>query len=996
MKPIRLSMQAFGPYLSVEEVDFTKFNQGLFLITGPTGSGKSTIFDALCFALYNEASGEYKESKMFRSDFAKEDLETWVKLDFSHQGKQYSVYRKPSYLRKKKKSDDYTIAQGEATLTVDGQLIYSGLNEVTRAIEELLKVKASQFKQIVMIAQGEFLKLLLTKSDERMSIYRKLFNTQVYADFSLRLKEEFLKIEKTYQGIKEEFDKIKFELNIEEAPTSLNDYVELLRSKIESLYVQKEGHIKQYQLKMKQQSSAQAKYAQAEETAQLVEKLNHIKEDYNRLVEVTADYDIKRRKLKELDYLLKEIKPLVGKTEETRKNYKDTLEQLKQLNTMIAEYEQDIEKHKSELRLLNEQKVLIAEEKIMIHTLSEQIKQYELYDINKAKLLKSETELSQELKNKANLNEKSLMIIQQIDQQRAFILLHNSVQEKMALCVHTLKQLEEEEKNYGHIADLTNKREIVAVKLSQAIATYDQCSKRYDEYARHFYASQAGLLAEKLVENEACPVCGSTQHPLKAQLTSDVVSKETLDEYSNIKDKAQESLRNESEYLNTIDHDLEHYQGILLYENKALFDKALKEQEALKELYENQAQQLQQTLIKQQNDEEELKNIQIEQSINDQAVKTKENECLVLKTVLADATVKFAYQSQNETQTMLSSVQSHVSSYEKNKQTLEIVMTETNTKVAKCRGQYASIELLNQGYSSNLKELEQELNERFPEISDYQVMLEETKMIETLRQSIEAYDQELNESSTKIKQLEALIANRQTYNLNELKEEIEQLIKAINILNLEKEAINLEVELKERYFMRLEHLLSAQGDLEVQYALYKPLSDTANANIAKKARINFEIFVQGMYFMEVLEAANIRLHKMTLARFTLKMRNSSGFQSVSGLDIEVFDEYTGKSRDVKTLSGGESFMASLSLALGLSDVIAQKAAGIELECIFIDEGFGTLDTQTLEQALGLLQELVTQNRLVGIISHVDTLKQRIDQKIEIVKEYKGSTLHQVL
>ncbi|MFI3284362.1 MAG: SMC family ATPase [Erysipelotrichaceae bacterium] len=990
MKPILLTMQAFGPFKHQVSVDFTSLNQGLFLISGPTGAGKTSLFDALCFALYNEASGENKESKMMRSDFADNETETYVEFTFSHQQDIYRIYRRPSYLKQKRNKEEWTTRSGDARLYKNEGLIKEGVKEVTLSIEQIIGVKANQFKQIVMIAQGEFLKLLLTKSDERVKIFRKIFATHYYQNIQNTLKESYNKIAAQYQGVQDKSELLQQEMGID----SYMNFSDLL------LWInnQEERSIKNLEISTKLVQQKEGAHLKA---SLVKEKMANENMQITRFLAIEKDY---KEYKEENQALINEKNPLVHQQKmavllnpiyQAVKAYLDELKELEKTKTQLTQQItqlKDEEKTLADLniQLINQEKYIVdIKEKMVL--LENQKGQYEAYDSLKKtqeELKEKHTRLQIEIDAITTEKESINHQIIKANQQQVELFEKTSQQVKLEQFVEQMKKQKENQEKLKELKELL-KKELPLFEQSQLAQQEKQ--KDYDYHEHAFYQAQAGLLASTLSPNKPCPVCGSLEHPSPATYQREIMNKQKLDRHKQELEKLKEMVNQKRSFMEQNSYDLNRIQ-------QEIKTNWIEEKD-----YEKQLTQINQEIIHLNKQKEWL--IQAEQKLQSfesiVQVKQLENQSLVIRLAenegkLTSIKSGLAYDNLTEAKNVYQSFLEKTQVYQQSKEHHLEAVGKNEQESVKVKALLDSIHQSMSDKGSKLEDKQKALSEINYSYEDASQLIKQSHFIQDKLEKISEVEKHLDRKQANLEGLKGALSCFSLHDMSVYQERENELVLQLNDEKKAHTSLQLQLKEIEKWKKRVKQLIKESEVLDTQYHLLQPLSDCANGNISGKQRLTFEIYVQSVYFEKVLILANQRLRKMSNQRYRLQLKKQNNLQSLSGLDLEVYDEWTMRYRDVKTLSGGESFKASLSLALGTSDMITQSASGLELDCLFIDEGFGTLDQESLEQAMDILQDLATQDKLVGIISHVETLKQQIDHKILVEKDYDGSHVSVVI
>lgn len=936
MKPKYLKISAFGPYSGVEEVDFTKMDNGLFLINGDTGAGKTTIFDAIIFALYGEASGNIRQSNMLRSDFASDDIDTYVELTFENNGKEYYISRSPEYLKKKKKGDGYTKKSGDATLKYPDGRIVNKYSAVTENVIEILGITKDQFTNIAMIAQGDFLKLILAKTDERSKIFRNIFNTKIYLDIQFILKEEMMK--RLDENKKFEDSILQYERDTECDKKS--EYYDVYSS-------------------MKKEKNINA----IDGFIEIVEKMsvedNEIKNKY-----INFKEDFEKNSVIISDML-------------------NVLEEIKNCNSDIKKINEEIDENKEKLSLVNNEKTnheknrKIRDEKyIYLNDLQSKLGEYENLDckINETKAL--DKEIKKLLRRKEKESDKIDTIKKNIKEYKDNQIKINEFNEKI-------------NENKLQLSDILVKYEIINEIISKKSSIdklckeYEKLKEKYviiEEDARKcrlesaileesFLREQAGILASDLKDGDACPVCGSTTHPQLAKISK---LAPTQKDVNLAKDKVEKIVKQ----LEDASAKCSHVNGQLEIEKNEYNKKC--------------------DSISKDVDVTEYNNILSAKNKYEEIIKELKNE--------NNRFIKFIGDNEN--------VSEKLEECEKTLESIENKITEADKSIVDINIKLAGLN----GIISNIKLKLKFESKRKAEVEIYFLK----RFIEEHDNSCELIDNTINSlkeiSTTNETKLEMFLKQEKN-----LKDKLDCLVKKLNEFNdkldwsdikyvyyvkqtLDSEIKKLEIQCSiieyrvknnENAINKIKDILKGREKVIKEYLMYQKLCNVANGTISGKDKITFERYVQGTYFEYIIAAANLRLKDMTDRRYELLKRVDNNLRSQSGLELDIKDAYTGKVRSINTLSGGEAFKASLSMALGLSDVVQSYAGGIRLDSMFIDEGFGSLDKESLEKAIQILNNLSDGKRMIGIISHVGELGDWIDKKIKISKSNEGSKINQI-
>jgi len=767
MRPLMLTLSAFGPYAGEETIDFTKLGtKGLYLITGDTGAGKTTIFDAIVFGLYGEASGEARGADMLRSKYAAADTPTYVRMLFSYRGAEYRITRNPEYRRPSRKGEGYTVNKADAELVCPDGRIVTKNREVTRAVTELLGLDKNQFTQIVMIAQGDFLKLLYARTEDRSRIFREIFHTKAYQTLQERLKTEAGALRQEYETLEK----------------SIDQYLEGILCEEEDFAARMDS--------VRQNRKA----IPTEDIVTLIQE---------RIAAQEEQLILLQKRLDTYEKELEQVNQVIGRVNE-RKKRKEELEEAKKRLLRIG----------PSLTLIQEQ-----------------------YD-RKQRVFQEFEE------GRAQLERAYRDSLEMLEKKEA--------QEQMRLQVERLR------------------RETAAGRKAyeQAALLHRRAKDIYDEMERQYLDEQAGVLALHLEKGKPCPVCGSLTHPMPAKQKEGAPSKEAVDR-----------ARKEAETANVRLH------------------KASEEAGALKGRLESAQEQYRLML---------------------EAETDKEKEAVL-----------FRFTGKEEAEKMLR---------EKERENLQL-----KRELAEMEKEYRNQE------------------KEFQRCRNIAEMLERQ-----LEEDGETVPEELEEKRCALTEQKQLALKEQR--------ELHRCVQT-------NAGIVRDIEKRGRQMKAVEE----------KWGLIGELAGTFNGNVAGKDKIMLETYVQMTYFDRMIGRANTRFMMMSGGQYELKRAAAQNIKSQSGLELDVVDHYNATVRSVRTLSGGEAFLASLSMALGLSDEIQSTAGGIALDTMFVDEGFGYLDDEALAQAIRALQGLAEGNRLVGIISHVGSLKEKIERQIVVTKEKSGGS-----
>ncbi len=926
MRPTRLVMSAFGPYAGVCEIDMEQLGeQGLYLITGDTGAGKTTIFDAICFALFGDASGSSRETSMFRSKYADADTATFVELEFTHGGKEYYIKRNPEYMRPAKRGEGLKKELPNAELRMPDGSIVSKVKDVNTRVVEILGIGREQFSQIAMLAQGDFLKLLLADTKERQVIFRDLFKTGLYQTLQFRLEDERKKL----------FGKVA------DSKKSMEQYVSGLECDEDSVLLAD------------------------------VEKAKAGKLTYGDLIElmdslIEADKEAAKAMLQQItvmDKELEEVDKKIGKANDIIKN-RQALEA-----ALIEEKTLDEVADKVTERLQNAQEALkqkdeLLKESTAIEAVIASFDKYEALAENVSQcsesLADATAQLMQLQKDSSEMAEKKAACKDKLDS------LKNAGENKIRLLGKS-EAIDRKSKDIGDIEKSFAQYDRDKKKLDKLQAIYVANDKDYQEknavyehMNKAYLDGQAGILARGLEEGKPCPVCGALSHPAPAPWSESIPGEAELEEAKASADDARELARESSNEAGQMKAVLEKAcmdavsKACMLLEsdsdsldNKAGEDELYQVREEIRELKNTVSR--------------ELTDIQTQIEAEDARIKEKKD----LESALPDI--------------------------EKNEQELAKTLTETSENIASLKAR------LEEG-KKQLEELKKDLKYE----SRSEAELKKKELSKTAKALQKEYDdaqseqkdhiQKVSEVKGRIGALQTALQNTEDIDIDAVTQKRSEIDTARKEMNGKKSIVEGRIRSNETAKANIMDRADDMAEYEEKYSWVEALANTASGKITGKEKIMLETYIQTTYFDRIISRANLRLMKMSGAQYELKrLSEALNNKGQSGLELGVIDHYNGTERSVKTLSGGESFMASLSLALGLSDEVQSSAGGIQVDTMFVDEGFGSLDSDALDKAVGALAGLSEGKRLVGIISHVAELKERIDKQIVIEKGKSGGS-----
>lgn len=910
MRPVKLTMSAFGPYAGQVELNLNELGQsGLYLITGDTGAGKTTIFDAITYALYGSASGSVREPNMFRSNYARPETKTFVELVFECKGEQYTVRRSPEY--QKISNGKTTTQRATAELHLPNNQLVTKQKEVTQVITDLLGVDRDQFVQVAMIAQGDFLKLLLAPTDERQVIFRRIFSTAKYQELQSKIKADVSEIEGAcrvlWQSIQQHLGGISCN---EDSPF----YESVARARSGKMPV---GEI----IPMLEQLLTADNTRQAEVDVRIDSLL---KERARFLAEINqAEVELKTRT--ELDAAKSKLAALESSmilTNQALKKNLDCQQEADRLSKQAAALSSQLGQY--------DRLDQLAREQIIIHAQLASAREKEQADSESVALFKTQLE-----KDRAEYKSLADAAADLSKRARERQTVEDTVKEIQTI-INDHKALELLRKTYTDA--------VAVYKNRQADA--DTANAEYQAANRTFLSEQAGILAQQLSPNTPCPVCGSLNHPSPAQILSEAPSERELEKLKKAASRTQELVRQASNKAGELKGRLTEQESSFQQRTNFIPAGAISTEYLTQEL-------------------ERRKTALATAIVAERTAKARADRSAELSKVIPDKEALLSVRIEQ-----LSLDKAEIAKLNEREASLSSQVKDLQAGL-QYTTRIAAAEAINQWEQSAARILAEIRKAE----SDAQNQKDQYSML-----------------SGQIKALELQIASCDGHSIRPAQARIAQL--EAEQASLSQESKNIHARVVQNT-AALDNLLRQSEELkqkETQLMWLSSLSDTANGTLSGQVKMTLETFIQTTYFDRVLIRANTRLMVMSNGQYELTRRKESlGLRYKAGLELDVIDHYNGSTRSVRTLSGGESFKASLSLALGLSDEIQSAAGGVQLDTMFVDEGFGSLDEESLQQAIGALNSLSEGHRLVGIISHVGELKERIDKQIIVKKAVSGGS-----
>lgn len=1044
MKPIYVKMSAFGSYAGEETVDFTDVNHGIFLITGDTGAGKTTIFDAITYALYDQTSGGKRDGEMMRSQFADDDIRTFVELKFIYNGAIYIITRYPRQERiskRRNKDGEYTktIDQPSVELIMpDGMPFRGKIKEVNQKLVDIIGLDVNQFTQIAMIAQGEFLKLLHAPSKDRKEIFAKIFNTRIYWRIEEELKERsksiYSKLEDNRKDIIREIGNIQY----------------IVGSAYEEEWAQTPRFSESnpdMQLSLIKQIIDEAKQMEAEITAKLADnqrEMNMVITELRQAEEINKLFagleQVQSRKA-ELDNKNDEMESLKNKVstakkaamvEPKEKAYQSKQKELKDCNQRIIDIKEWLENNKAilqdrrqesetkETEYRKQNPVLVA----TISKINDLMPKFEQLEV-----LNSQLELCKKMKQTAqegyeHITENILMAAEQQDKLSQDQIKYKEAADNLLSLTQSEEKLSEKKTSLTNLLssmktlqELRTAYNVSMKEYEAAEVTAREKSDYYDTVYQRFIEGQAGILAHELKEGCPCPVCGSASHPKPAALTDNDISQKDLGIAKKAKEDADKELEKKKDAMHQAKQHLEKQKTIAEIEGKRSIDpdfdaeaattdeiniilqecseqlraktEKKKQAEKAKSAYERNEAKLK--LLK-----ENLENYLKQKDTAAQELKLAEVKLAETAADIKNLQASLIYETKMAAEEELAASQEHIQQLEMamtdSAKSYQLLLEETNRKQGNLKTEETTTARLADEEKSLKEELDTEITKQgFPDLASYRSSIIVAVQIGELEKTYQHFREEViriesslkhyTEQTTGKSRIETVALEDKKTGLEAAKQQLDNQSKSVFGIRTRNESI----------LMNVEKLNEIRQMAKNEYSIINRLEATATGKAGQK-RLNFQTYIQRRYFNSILNEANKRLIIMSNGQFILKCRNIEDLsnQGEVGLDLDVYSLVNDQSRDVKTLSGGESFMAALAMALGMADIIQNTAGSIHIDTMFIDEGFGSLSDETRMQAINILNGLSEGKRLVGIISHVTELKAQIGTKLVVTKSDKGS------
>lgn len=1037
MKPLKLTMQAFGPYAGTETIDFRQLeSRTMFVISGKTGSGKTTIFDGISYAIYGKASGEDRNGTDLRSQFAQDDLLTEVSLEFSLRQKTYLITRSPQQEKKKKNGEGTTMLGAKAELYLidengEQQLLASNVREVDEKIKEIMIIDSNQFRQILMIPQGEFRKLLTSDSKDKEIILQRLFHTEVYKKVEEKLKEEATVLKKSVEDQVEKRNTALRSIKASENP-ELKEYIEagsvndmlimpLLKLEIEAMADKLEQLNLDRIERQKERDSQQERLFEAQTTLKQLETLEELRLKKENLAGQQENF---KRKEAEADLAKKAA--LLATQEKLCHRLKadcDSLtDQAEEISKKIMFFTEKLAKaeleHQQQLDREPERKAA-SEHKNKLENMRDDVMVF-------ASIAKSVDELSQNLHTSKQEREKAEQTIKAAEERLKSLQAEKEASEKAQLSLlendRRLEKLQFELDKLQKMQSHSQKVGIANQAYNQKKEAYNNAKARFEDskatvnaLEQNWLHSQAAVLAASLHEGVSCPVCGSKHHPKPAKASDEFIPTEEdlkaareqaakLDKEKSITEKAfieaEANLNSLTAAAEELTSEIKSFRPD--FKTDDLTDVIMQIQSDQWNVQEEQKK----IAIKVNSQEKiilEMKRFEdgIEKLQKQQKTMEENYHQMVIQYTEKRTTLERITEKIPEDMRSIEMFEKKLSDAIRLQEQLDFLLEQARKTYQEAKEHLGTVKARGEDAEKRLKEKNDELNaerdlfknnmiaQGFDNFQLYHQAKKPERDIQLLDTEIRNYREELRSVSDRYDEMAKMLQDVKKPDIESLQKEFSNLNEKIKQADEAYQDLNLKKRDNQSVFEIVESLNEQMKVLEERYKLVGHLYEISKGQ--NTYRITFERFVLAAFLDDILSEANVRLNKMTSGRYRLLRKTDRSKGNVqSGLELLVLDAYTGQERHVKTLSGGESFKAALSLALGLADVVQNYAGGVSLETMFIDEGFGTLDPESLDQAIEALIDIQSSGRLVGIISHVPELKERIDARLEVISTQTGS------
>ncbi len=1030
MRPIKLIVSAFGPYAGREVIDFTGFgNSGLFLVTGDTGAGKTSIFDAITYALYGEKSGE-REVRGIRSDFASPDTKTFVTLEFESNGLHYTITRSPEQMRPKQRGSGETKQPREDDL--QGPNIHcTKRKEVDDAIRDILGLDIKQWRQTVMIAQGEFRKILSSSTRDREELFRSVFSTEPIRQFQDRVRGEYNQAVGDYnrhndvlKGIASRVSGTEEDLAVLDDMKGRTIFAPELKSLIDGMNQRDLAQLSSLEAKTREANESLAKLEARKSDA---DGINGLFADLDKTVTELEGLEAKQPEIEEMEARSKRISlavsavPAYLRAENSKENVSRLEREIVTLQERIVNDRERESEFVENLKMAEEGRESMEDMSSQASVLESQRGIF-LQIQEKEKEISSGTANLESMEGEArSASSLKQNLEQKVVENRAYLKENQSAKEDLKVTEAKIKEERVRGENLRSLsmAILEGRKASAQAadavrREGEALNAKNAADTAYNEAEASFYASQAGILASRLEDGEPCPVCGSVHHPKKAELAPGTVDearlrllKKSRDEadgdYRSATSNAEAAKAKASEKLaNAIARcaDL----GLADLRDYDAMESAVKEQLELNgtKLDDLQKRQL---ILKNISDridringefpkiDEELASVTEELTLYENQISKTKGSLEIERKALEELRAQTRFESSEEQWAEINRLRAAAAYIKKRideaNSALTSVRSRIDTNEKQLTGKISELEGAKKDSQEAVEAFTETLRSKQLALEDFLGSKDLGEEAKTLDDTVSKHRSTVASLTSKHDSLRKAVAGKSPVETESLEIEIAEANQSVEDARVSENAVRTRIDINRRVLKDLE---GAEADMHTaaqRISELKPIYDVAIGGSDKRS---FETIVQAEYFKRVLAFANRRLRVMTDGRYTLEIRRASeDRRSYTGLDLDVHDAQTGLSRSSETLSGGESFMAALALALGLSDAVQAMSGGVRIDTLFIDEGFGSLDRDSLNNALKVLEELSDGKCLVGIISHVAELKERIDRKMLVTVSPKGGS-----
>lgn len=1028
MKPHMLTISAFGPYGGKVDVDFDVFGgKGLFLVTGDTGSGKTSIFNAITYALYGRTNDD-RRNVVLRSDFADPGTKTFVRLTFEHRGIEYCIERSPEQVRPKLRGSGVTKTPASAELTWDGGAVTKD-SEVTRKVTEILGIGFDQWKQVSMLAQGEFRKLLNCDTKERNEVFRRIFSTEDIRRFQDNLARMAKDTRDEYDSAEAALLEAMAGADIPEESPYYEDYA----GKKDAVSYSKEvSEILSRQLGMDSGTmsdirarikAVDAEKASANRALAEASALNAKMDALERETEAAASLEAEKARIEEdaavleaINSAVRTVKAPMGEISSIEKMLADTIAQaeasemqLMDAKGVLLSSESELEQAMSEgprMEALSERAAQLAAEREAYGAIDELESQLEAVDAG----LKEKAEARIQAENRlAALKEK-------VESSREFLAGNEGAGEEAERIVNQLDKTVRLRRILDDLRNLMNRRDSLKEELEVAEKEYVAAEERktelmssYDECTTRFFSAQAGILAKGLEEGKPCPVCGSVHHPSPASMVEGAPTKDDVDQLWGKVQAQMDRLSNRSQKVQEVRQSLNAVMAEIeeIHESEGLIpgfnmdalendlDGAIADMKAQRKLLLSAAEKVRKV-------RESFKTLDAEVADAEARLSRAAEEEAALEVSASNLKGRLDACREGLEYTSSIELEDEIMKVSSERDGISATIEDAKARRQHARECVTALESRLGGLRESASSLESELEAKKAALEsvlssagmgqeEAAALIARESEIGALEAEISSYRERCAANARMVSSLREEIAGRERIDMAEIDARLAALEQDSDAAREQEVAIAKRSMTNEDSASRIRAAAAKMDSLSSEARDYIKLSEAASGTSGVKQ--SFEAYVQALYFKNVLAYANRRLMRMTDSRYELVVREeASDRRSQFGLDIDVLDNYTGRRRPSETLSGGESFLAALSLALGLSDAVQRMSGGIVIDTLFVDEGFGSLDPEALKQAVSALLQLSGGSCLIGIISHVEALKAQMDRKIIVRNSSRGSTV----